>query len=346
MVAISGRTRPFIYIFLSAALFGISPPASKVLVADVSPVALAGLLYMGAFLGLMVMRLVQGTGEKEAALKRSELPYLAGSILSGGVIAPILLMTGIASVTGMASSLLLNLEGVATALIAFLMFGEPVGKRTWTAVVLMTAAGAMLTFNAENGEASGLGVALIVLAMALWGLDNNLTSRIAGTGARRIAMLKGLVAGTTSLSIALLLGQAPPVNAEMLAALLLGSLSYGASLVLFIFALGELGPARTGAFFALGPFIGALVSIPLLGEVPGLMVLPAGALMALGTYVLLKERHDHLHWHPRIVHHHVHDHSAAHAHQHINGMIGPHGHEHVHEAVLHEHEHSRGDHHP
>lgn len=346
MVVISGRARPFVYIILSAALFGISPPASKLLVADISPVALAGLLYMGAFLGLMALRLVQGGGREEAALTRSELPYLAGAILSGGVIAPILLMTGIVSVTGVASSLLLNLEGVATALIAFLVFSEAVGRRTWAAVVLMTAAGVMLAFEAGGGETSGLGGALIVLAMIFWGLDNNLTSKIASTGAHRIAMLKGLVAGTTSLSIAILLGQAPPVGAGMLAALLLGSLSYGASLVLFILALGDLGPARAGAFFALGPFIGALVSIPLLGEVPDLMILPAGALMALGAHLLLTERHSHLHWHSRVLHEHVHDHGADHAHKHLYDVTGPHGHEHVHEAVLHEHEHSRGgDHH-
>jgi drug/metabolite transporter (DMT)-like permease len=338
--------RPFLYIALSAALFGISAPVAKLLVSDIAPVALAGLLYLGAFLGLAVFRISPlGSGGEEAALKRSEVPYLIGSIVSGGVIAPILLMTGIASVTGIASSLLLNLEGVATALIAWIAFREVVGRRTWTALALMTGAGVLLALETGGGETSGFGAALIVMAMFFWGLDNNLTSKIAGTGPRRIAMLKGLVAGTASLSLAFLLGQAPPLGIEMLAALLLGSLSYGASLVLFILALDSLGPARTGAFFALGPFIGAVASVLLLGEIPELAMLPAGALMAVGAYLLLTERQTHLHWHPRVVHAHVHDHGAGHDHQHPQGIAGSHSHEHVHEAVLHEHDGTQDDHH-
>jgi drug/metabolite transporter (DMT)-like permease len=330
-----------VYIVISAALFGISAPVSKLLISDITPVALAGLLYLGAFLGLAAFRLSPlGSNEEETALKRSEIPYLAGSIVTGGIVAPILLMMGIASVTGIASSLLLNLEGVATALIAWLAFKEAVGRRTWTALALMTAAGVLLALETGGGETSAYGAALIVMAMFLWGLDNNLTRKIAGTGPQRIAMLKGLVAGTASTSLAFLLGQAPPLGPELLAALLLGSLSYGVSLVLFILALDSLGSARTGAFFALGPFIGAVASVPLLGEVPSLMILPAGALMAAGAYLLLTERHTHLHWHPRVVHEHVH--GAGHDHSHPPGTVEPHSHVHVHEAVLHEHEHEHG----
>ncbi|MDW5563845.1 MAG: EamA family transporter [Methanomassiliicoccus sp.] len=344
---IPSRLRPFVYIILSAALFGISAPVAKLLVSDIGPVALAGLLYLGAFLGLVLLRVSPlGRNEKETVLKRSELPYLAGSIICGGVIAPILLMTGIASVTGIASSLLLNLEGVATALIAWLAFKEAVGRRTWAALVVMTAAGVLLALDTGGGETSIFGAALIVMAMALWGLDNNLTSKIASTGPQRIAMLKGLVAGTASLSMSFLLGQAPALGPEILAALLLGSLSYGVSLVLFILALGSLGPARTGAFFALGPFIGAVAAVVLLQEMPNLVIVPAGALMALGAYLLLTERHTHLHWHSRVVHEHVHEHGNEHSHAHHPEITGPHSHEHVHEAVLHEHEHSRdGEHH-
>jgi drug/metabolite transporter (DMT)-like permease len=337
---ISARLRPFTYIIVSAALFGISAPVSKLLVSDIGPIALAGLLYLGAFLGLAVFRLIPFMKDgEETALKRSEVPYLIGSIVSGGVIAPILLMTGIVSVTGIASSLLLNLEGVATALIAWLAFKEAVGKRTWTALALMTAAGVLLALETGGGESSVLGAALIVLAMFFWGLDNNLTRKIAGTGPQRIALLKGLVAGTASLSLAFLLGQAPPLGTDLLAALLLGSLSYGASLVLFIMALDSLGSARTGAFFALGPFIGAIVSIPLLGEVPHLVIVPAGVLMAAGAYLLLTEKHTHLHWHPRVVHEHMHVHDAEHDHPHTEDLVEPHSHVHVHEAALHEHEH-------
>ncbi len=342
----TGRLRPFVYIVASAALFGISPPVSKILVSDIGSVALAGLLYLGAFLGLAILRLLpMRKSNEETELRRSDLPYLAGSIVSGGVIAPILLMTGIASVTGIASSLLLNLEGVATALIAWLAFREVVGKRTWAALVLMTAAGVLLAVETGGGGSSILGAAMIVMAMFFWGLDNNLTRRIAGTGPRRIAMLKGLVAGTASLSLSFLLGQAPSLGPGLLAALLLGSLSYGVSLVLFIMALDSLGSARTGAFFALGPFIGAVVSVPLLGEAPQLVMLPAGALMAVGTYLLITEKHAHLHWHPRVVHEHMHIHDGEHGHQHTPDIMGPHVHLHVHEAVLHEHEHSEDEEH-
>lgn len=342
---ISGNLRPFAYIIVSAALFGISAPVSKLLVSDISPVALAGLLYLGAFLGLALLRLSPLGRKEENELRREDAPYLIGSIVCGGVIAPILLMTGIASVTGIASSLLLNLEGVATALIAWLAFKEIVGRRTWTALALMTMAGVLLALETGGGETSVLGAALIVMAMFFWGLDNNLTRRIAGTGPQRIAMLKGLVAGSASLSLAFLLGQAPAMGTDVLAALLLGSLSYGASLVLFILALDALGSARTGAFFALGPFIGAVVSVPLLGEVPQLTMLPAGVLMAIGAYLLLSERPTNLHWHPRVVHTHVHDHSAGHEHPHPSGAAGTHSHEHVHEAVRHEHDRPQDDHH-
>jgi drug/metabolite transporter (DMT)-like permease len=341
----SDRLRPITYIVLSAALFGISTPVAKLLVSDISPVALAGLLYLGAFLGLGLLRLSRLGGSEESELKREEVPYLIGSIISGGVIAPILLMTGIASVTGIASSLLLNLEGVATALIAWLAFKEVVGQRTWSALALMTMAGVLLALDTGGGETSVFGAALIVMAMFFWGLDNNLTRRIAGTGPRRIAMLKGLVAGTASLSLAFLLGQGPSLGPDMLAALVLGSLSYGVSLVLFIMALDSLGSARTGAFFALGPFIGAVVSVPLLGEVPELAMLPAGILMAIGVYLLLTERPTNLHWHPRVVHSHVHDHTGEHTHAHSPPVAGTHSHEHVHEAVLHEHEHDRDQQH-
>ncbi|MBI0582853.1 MAG: EamA family transporter [Methanomassiliicoccus sp.] len=334
----SGRLRPFVYVAVSAALFGISAPVSKLLVSDISPVALAGLLYAGAFLGLALLRLVSRKRAEEAPLRKRDLPYLFGSILSGGVIAPILLMTGIASVTGVASSLLLNLEGVATALIAWLAFGEVVGRRTWAALVMMTAAGVLLTFEVGGG-ASAEGAGLIVLAMVFWGLDNNLARKIAGTGAQRIAMIKGLIAGSTSLSLAFLLGILPPLGADVLAALVLGALSYGVSLVLFIMALGSLGSARTGAFFALGPFIGAAISIPLLGEAPGLSMVPAGALMALGTYLLLSERHSHVHWHPPETHEHVHEHDPHHRHDHLPGTPERHSHTHGHEGVSHEHEH-------
>jgi drug/metabolite transporter (DMT)-like permease len=248
-------------------------------------------------------------------------------------------MVGITSVTGTVSSLLLNLEGVATALFAWLVFGERVGRRVWAALTLMTAGGVLLVLDLETGQASLLGAILIMAAMACWGLDNNLVRKIAHTEPQRIAMFKGLVAGSTSLTLAFLLGAGPPLGGDLLAALLLGSLSYGVSLVLFIMALGSLGSARTGAFFALGPFIGAALSIPLLGEVPQLVIVPAGASMAVGAYLLLTERHSHSHWHPRVVHDHVHHLDRQHRHHHDVPSPEPYRHEHIHEEEVHEHRH-------
>ncbi len=341
---IHGHWRPFIYIACSAILFGASAPIAKTLVADLTPVALAGLLYLGAFVGLFLFLFVARafaprTRKNVEPLRRADLPYLAGAIASGGVIAPILLLTGLLTVTGYASSLLLNLEGVATALIAWLAFRERVGRRVWIALAFMTAAGALLTLEAGNGGTSALGAGLIALAMVFWGLDNNLTRQISERDPRQIAMLKGLVAGSVSLGLAFLLGQIPPLGMETLTALLLGSLSYGVSLVLFILALGELGSARTGAFFTLGPFVGAALSVLLLSESPDLLLVPAGAFMALGAYLLLTERHAHPHRHERVVHTHVHVADARHQHEHPMDMEGAHEHEHTHEEERHAHEH-------
>jgi drug/metabolite transporter (DMT)-like permease len=337
--------RPFAYIICSAALFGASVPVAKVLVSGISPTALAGLLYLGAFVGLALVRLIPHRAET-GKLRKKDLPYLIGSIALGGVAAPILLMTGISTVTGVASSLLLNLEGVATAMFAWLAFGESVGRRVWTALALMSLAGVLLTFDGGMGGSSLVGAAMIVLAMICWGLDNNLTRKIASTGPQRIAMLKGLVAGSTSLSLAFLLGQGPSMSTEVIAALVLGALSYGLSLVLFIMSLNALGSARTAAFFALGPFIGAALAIPLLGEDPRLALLPAAALMAVGAYLLLTERHTHLHWHPRVEHEHPHVHDPQHLHGHAGPISEPHSHIHAHEEQLHEHEHAPdGEHH-
>jgi drug/metabolite transporter (DMT)-like permease len=342
----SASARPFLYILTSAALFGISVPVAKLLVADIAPVALAGLLYAGAFIGLATFRAVSRAKGKErlgGPIVRSDIPYLAGAVASGGIAAPILMLTGLTMVSGFASSLFLNLEGIATAVIALVVFREQVGKRTWAALAAMTAGGALLTLGPMGG-ASPQGAALIVLSMACWGLDNNLTSRISGKDPSQIAMLKGLVAGSVSLASAALLGQLSGLGAEVLAALLLGALSYGVSLVLFIFALDKLGSSRTGAFYSFGPFVGAAVSIPLLGEAVSIGMLPAAALMALGTYLLVTEKHSHRHRHERVVHAHRHS-EDEHHHHHETPEAGTHLHEHVHEAFEHNHSHYPDSHH-
>lgn len=340
---------PLLYVMASAALFGISAPVAKVLLADIPPVALAGLLYLGAFIGLSVISVVRAAttprGERSAPLVKGDVPWLLGAVVAGGVVAPIALMVGLTTVTGFAASLLLNLEGVATALIAVAVFREHAGGRLWTALALMTLAGVLLAWDPSQGGLDALGPLLIVLAMVCWGIDNNLTRQISGRDPVRIAQVKGLLAGSTSLAIALLLGLSVPFTASLLAALLLGALSYGVSLVLFIKALEGMGSSRTGAFFSLGPFVGAAVSIAFLGDEVTVPFFAAAVLMAVGVGALVAERHAHTHRHEGVVHEHLHSSDAHHRHPHPDGTAEPHSHPHEHEAVVHSHVHWPDQHH-
>lgn len=246
------HSKPYLFVFLSALLFGISTPIAKLLIMDISPVALAGLLYLGAFLGLSLYSILSRTLNKPTAINKTEeleladLPWLSGAILTGGIIAPICLMIGLKHVTGFAASLMLNLEGLATVLIAVFFFKEHSGKRLWTALACMTLAGIFLSWEPYAGRLSITGPLLIVFAMFCWGIDNNLTRKISGKNAVQIARIKGLVAGATSMLIAYGLGQGVHFNLAVLSALFLGALSYGGSLALFVMSLRGLGSARTG----------------------------------------------------------------------------------------------------
>lgn len=342
--------RPLLYVMLSAVLFGISPPIAKLLVGDIPPIALAGFLYLGAFLGLFIFTIFQRAHrsskiEKAPQLERKDLPWLAGAIFAGGIAAPIALMYGLTIVSGFATSLLLNLEGVATAIIAVIVFKEYAGKRLWIALLLMTLAGVFLSWNPSQGELNLAGPLLIVIAMVCWGIDNNLTQHISNKDPTQIAQLKGIIAGTTSLSLAVLLGLQIPFDVSILYAIILGSLSYGLSLVFFIKALEGLGSSRTGTFFSLGPFVGAVVSILLLGEMITWTLIAATVLMIFGVWMVITERHGHIHRHERIVHAHMHEPDAHHQHVHPEGQRGPHAHEHTHEPMAHSHVHWPDQHH-
>lgn len=342
--------RPLLYVALSAVLFGISTPIAKLLVTDMSPVALAGLLYLGAFFGLSLYKIVGRFASADrmsrpAPLERKDLPWLSGAILAGGVLAPIALMTGLTTVSGFSASLLLNLEGLATAFIAVVLFKEFAGRRLWMALALMTLAGSFLAWDPGQGEMDLAGPLLIILAMIGWGFDNNLTQRISGKDPAQIARIKGLIAGTTSLSLAVLMGAQIPLGASILYAILLGSLSYGLSLVLFIRALEGLGSSRAGAFFSLGPFAGAAISIVLLGETLTWPMILATILMAMGVWLILTEQHSHSHSHQWLSHTHTHEQDIHHSHHHPNGQKGSHSHEHEHEPMSHDHEHWPDQHH-
>jgi drug/metabolite transporter (DMT)-like permease len=344
---------PLVFIILSASLFGISTPLAKILVENVPPVALAGFLYLGAFAGLSLYSVYSAikkrkTDEdrKAASLERKDFPWLAGAILTGGVIGPISMMIGLTLVSGFSASLLLNLEGVATAMIAVFFFKENAGKRLWLALICMIIAGIFLTWNPGQGSFSIAGPLLIVFAMVCWGIDNNLTRSISDKNPIQISKIKSFVAGTISLSLALVLGMRISLDFTIAFALLLGSFSYGISLVFFIKALEGLGSSRTGAFFSFAPFIGAIASLIILREWIGWVMFPAAGLMTVGVWLICSEKHLHTHLHKTVIHTHSHNHTDMHhLHEHSGTFHEPHTHEHTHLEISHIHVHWPDTHH-
>lgn len=339
------------YVVASATLFGLSAPFAKLLLGEISPVALAGLLYLGAFLGLSLYSLftwkkVSTFEAKSTRLEKRDLPWLGGAILAGGVIAPVSLMMGLNLISGFSASLLLNLEGLSTVIIAIVVFRENAGKSLWLALLFMTLAGVLVSWNPGQSKFNILGPLLIVLATFSWGVDNNLTRQISEKDPLQIAWIKGLLAGGITLSIALILGMKITFSLNILYALLLGSLSYGMSLVFFIKALRGLGSSRTGAFFSLGPFIGALISLLIFRNDTGWLMIPAFLFMAIGIWFIVGERHVHSHVHAAITHVHSHKHDDPH-HQHEHSQIieGSHIHEHTHQELSHAHVHWPDSHH-
>ncbi len=349
-----GGAKPLLAVLASAVLFGISTPLAKVLLGDIRPVALAGLLYLGVFLGLTVFKLIREQSRprgtvplpKEAPLEKKDLPWLLGAVLAGGIVGPVCLMAGLDRISGFSASLLLNFEGVATAVLAVLLFREQAGRRVWLALALMTAAGVALSWNAGGGHFDPAGPVLVFLAMLGWGLDNNLTRRISDKDPVQIARVKGLAAGTVSTAAAFLLGQGFKPDWAEAGALVIGAVCYGLSLVLFIRALKGLGAFRTGIFFSLGPFVGSLASVVVLGDRVGWAEAGAGLLMAAGVALVASESHAHSHRHERTVHTHSHTHGDLHhGHVHDGPVEEPHSHEHLHEATEHLHGHWPDTHH-
>ncbi len=329
----------------SAALFGAGTPLAKLLLAHTSPWLLAGVLYLGSGIGLWVWRLA--TRAPAVRLQRSERGWLAGAVFTGGLLGPLLLMTGLAGTTASQASLLLNAEGVFTALIAWFVFKENFDRRIALGMGAIVAGAVALSWPGEAGT-TALWPALAVLAACLaWAVDNNLTRRVSVADASFIAMVKGLVAGTTNLLLAMAIGASWPSVPVLAAGALLGLMSYGTSLVLFVVALRELGTARTGAYFSVAPFFGAVVAIALLGEslTPALAL--AAALMAIGVWLHLTERHLHRHRHEPLEHSHPHEHDAHHPHVHAEGepAMEPHTHWHRHEPLEHAHAHYPDLHH-
>lgn len=332
---------------LAALLFGASTPLAKALVGVISPLILAGLLYVGSGLGLLAWRTFRRKSFAEASLGRHDWTWLGGAVITGGIIGPALLMWGLISVPGATASQLLNLEGVLTALIAWFVFRENFDVRIVVGMGLIVVAGVLLSWDGSSGFSFSVGAMAILGACLFWAIDNNLTRKVAGCDAVQIAAIKGLAAGSTNLALGIFLTAASPAASQVAGALLLGFFGYGVSLVLFVLALRHLGAARTGAYFSIAPFIGVLISLVFLHETPNGIFWVASLLMGVGIWLHLTERHVHLHHHEPITHTHSHAHDEHHQHKHNFPWDGkePHVHQHAHSPLTHSHPHFPDIHH-
>ena len=337
--------RSIAYALAAAMLFGASTPAAKLLAGEMPAFLLAGLLYAGSGLGLaawIALRPAAGAPR----LARADLPWLGGAVLCGGVAGPVLLMLGLAASPASTASLLLNLEGVFTALIAWFVFRENFDRRIALGMALIVAGGALASLEAGTGGI-GSGSLLVAAACLAWAVDNNLTRRISAGDPATIAAIKGAVAGAVNIAIALLLGNAWPTMVQIAAAGLVGLLGYGVSLALFVVALRELGSARTGAYFSVAPFAGVLLALTALGEAPGMLFWLGLPLAAAGVWLHVTEHHAHRHLHEPMQHSHSHTHDEHHRHEHEANWNGaePHVHAHEHARLAHSHPHYPDIHH-
>lgn len=345
--------RHAIYVLIAAALFGASAPLAKLLLERTSALSLAALAYCGGGIALGIawmIRRARSVHVKEqhanSGWTRAEIANLAGAIVAGGMVAPSVLFWSLSRMPAANASLLLNFEGLLTAVVAAVLFHEAVARRVWLAMFIMIIAGVLLSLGGGEVAPRLVPAAGVIVACALWALDNNLTRAVSYRDALGIAALKCLIAGSTNAALAWILKQGLAMSLpDLVGGLTLGALSYGLSLVLFVSALAHLGSARTAAHFGTAPFIGAAVAV-LLGEPLTLSLVIAVVLTALSTWLVLTESHEHAHTHEALEHEHVHIHDAHHQHAH-SGDEGaePHRHRHQHEPLTHDHAHLPDLHH-
>lgn len=337
---------------LSAALFGLSTPAAKALLGTVDPAVLAGLLYCGAGAGVAILRRLARPWltervAREAPLSAADAPWLAGAIVSGGIIGPLLLMWGLARTDAAAASLFLTMEGAATALLAWFVFNENFDRRIAIGMALLVAGASVLSWTGQPTLTGVLGPLAIVGACVAWGLDNNLTRKVSLADPLQIVELKGLIAGPVNLGLGFWAGGSLPDGPSLAFTGLVGFLGYGVSLALFVLALRDLGTARTGAYFSSAPFLGAVAAIVFLREPLTVQLLIAGGLMGAGVWLHLTETHEHDHEHEPLEHEHPHVHDEHHRHSHApdDPPGEPHTHRHRHSRLRHSHPHLPDMHH-
>jgi drug/metabolite transporter (DMT)-like permease len=342
---------------LAAVLFGASAPLAKALLEDVRPQMLAGLLYLGSGVGLLVVFLARrvsaasGRTSAEAPLTRADVPWLVGAITAGGVLGPVLLMVGLSRTPASSASLLLNLEGVFTALLAWFVFRENFDRRIAHGMVAIVAGGVIISWTGRAELGGLVGPLAVAGACFCWAVDNNLTQKVSAGDPVQITMIKGLTAGVVNTGIAFALGSHLPSAWRGAASMGLGFVSYGLSLVLFVLALRALGTARTGAYFSTAPFVGAVLSLIIWRDPFTLPLMLGGACMAAGVWLHVSERHEHEHTHELMEHEHSHVHDEHHQHVHVPGdppvrrPDEPHSHRHRHEPLVHTHAHVPDIHH-
>src|SRR5512146_3096102 len=284
---------------LAALFFGASAPVAKLLLGDVPPVLMAAFLYLGSGIGISLIKLYQRftRNQKEAGIKRPDIGWLAGAIISGGILAPILLMISLKNTPASTASLLLNFEGVGTTVLALLFFHESISRRALGAIAAITLASILLSTNFGSNWGMSLGAFGVLGACMFWGLDNNLTRNISAKDPLTIVAWKGLIAGSFSLLLGLMLGQPLPALTTILSILLLGFISYGLSTMLFIYSMRGLGAARTSALYGTAPLAGVILAILIFHDPFTILFILAAILMVIGTYLLANEEHAHFHIH-------------------------------------------------
>jgi drug/metabolite transporter (DMT)-like permease len=343
----TGNFSAVFYAVLAASCYGISMPVSKLLLAGIPPVFMAGLVYSGAGLGMLAINIFKkkSAALDEAKITKKELPYTAAMVLLD-VLAPVFLMIGLSVSTPATASLLNNFEIAATSAIAMLVFKEALGRRTWLAVIFITIASVILSVDDISSVSFSFGSIFVLLACLCWGFENNCTGRLSLKDPSEIVIIKGIGSGFTSLAAAFIVKQYSRDIIYILAALLLGFVSYGLSVYFYIYAQRHLGAARTSAYYALAPFIGAALSFVIFREIPTVSYLAALGIMIAGVYFTAFEKHKHPHTYQFAEHEHRHRHDDGHhGHIHETPVTGEHSHPHIHTAMEHDHPHTPDLHH-
>lgn len=345
--------RGYLFAILAAVLFGVSTPAAKLLLGNIDPWLLAGILYLGSALGLFVICLLQVFFNKslwnEAFLKYKDWLWLLGTVLIGGIIGPVLLMFGLTKISASSASLFLNLESVFTALLAWFVFKENVDFKIALGMLSIVIGSLILSWGSDLSTQTSQGPMFITGACLCWAIDNNLTRNISTANPVQIAMIKSFIAGLINTSFAIMYGALLPDYLILITASSVGFVTYGLSLIFFIWALRYIGTARTGAYFSLAPFVGAGLAIVFLAESISLQFILATFFMGIGIWLHLTEYHSHEHLHEALEHEHAHVHDEHHQHHHepaeLNGAASSHVHRHKHKPIHHKHPHYPDIHH-